>query len=184
MPHQGRDWEGVRAAGWRRNTAQINRGPAEGLCRTHKNALKQSTSNIWLEFCKATGNMASKWERLRSSFAPLFPCSNSKGVRNPRQAGEKKPGTKRNFTYNQAQSIWDWTSLTELKSGSQVKVIWELGFFLWVNRKSWDLNEFLDTGWRMFSTKQIKGTMGNKQNAGTFWIYPQILVYLMYSLHS
>lgn len=39
---------------------------------------------------------------------PLFPCSDSKGVRNPkrcRQAEEEKPGTKRNFTYNQAWNI-------------------------------------------------------------------------------
>lgn len=41
--------------------------------------------------------------------------------------------------------MWDWTSLTELRSGLQIKVILDL-FFSWVDRKSWDLNEFLNSG--------------------------------------
>lgn len=71
--------------------------------RTHKNALRESSSNIdqksksHSETGLANGNSPAPLS------VPLFPCSDYKGVRIPgQQAGEEKPGTKRNFTLNQA----------------------------------------------------------------------------------
>lgn len=179
--HQSKEWEGVRAAGWRRNTAQIHGGAAEGLCKTQKHALRQSTSNIWPEFCKATLTQGQQMRTLLLLFP--FLSSHSLIPKGPETLGSalgKASREQREISLivrlgisgpGQVSLKWDWAykltcffpiSTQEISGLKQ-------GFKQWLEKDA-------------FHKTNVKGQWGtNKQNTGTFWVHPKIPVHVMYS---
>lgn len=157
MCHQGRDWErmGQLAGG---GTLLESREAQQGVSPEPTEMLSE---NPLQTFDQRSQSHSETGPASKSSPAPLslplFPGSDCKGVRIPRQqAGAEEQGTERNFTVSQAWTILDWTRVTELRLGLQTEGTLELAFLLCIARKLWDLTEFLNNGWRRtFSMKQM-----------------------------
>lgn len=80
----------------------------------------------WMRDHKAT---LKQGQQIRSLL--LFSFSDCKGLRISRQqVGEEQQGIKRNFISSQVWRVCGWTSLTELRLGSQTEGTLELVFFL------------------------------------------------------
>lgn len=121
--HQGRDWDGM---------GQLAEGGALPKSRESHQGESLQKKILWEDhlqtFDRRSQSHPEPGPANKNSPAllslPLFPSSDSKGVRSPKQqAGEEKQGTKRNFTSEirlglsgtgQVELNWDW--VCKLKS--------------------------------------------------------------------